>query len=120
MGLISFGGFTFPENPESYQVECSRQPIFMQNEEGFYEFVRLAGVKRVVSGKGIFTGPLAYDNYGELELLLNKGEAKTLIQPNGEHMTAYLTELSMELDERALLLRYSFTFRESDEAGIIP
>ncbi len=120
MGKLAFHTFTWPENPESYQVVRRREPIFLQNESGVYEFSALAGPKRVISGSGVFTGPLAWENFGYLEELLMAGTLGTLIQPNGERLKAYLLELTTQEDSRADYVRYHFSFREADESGKIP
>ncbi len=120
MSKLSFRNFIWPEDPETYRVEGIRQPVYVKTEAGNTVFSGLGPLKRTVSGSGIFTGPYAIDNYGELELQLYEGVAGTLTQINGETIHAYLTELSMELDEKSMFLRYRFTFREADRDGNIP
>ncbi len=120
MGKLSFHDFTWPENPESYQVVRRREPIFLQNEAGIYEFYALAGPKKQISGSGVFTGPLAWENFAHLEELMMAGTLGVLIQPNGEQLQAYLLELTTQEDGRADFVRYHFQFREADENGKIP
>ncbi len=120
MRNMAFRSFTWPQNPHTYRVECKREPMYGVDSNGGYGYIGMGPVVRSVTGSGAFSGELAMDSFQELEALCMGGNAGTLIPPEGENITAFLTELVMELDARPQYVAYRFVFREADENGGIP
>ncbi len=120
MRNMAFKTFTWPQNPHTYRVECKREAMYGPDSDGNYGFVGMGSVVRSLTGSGVFTGELALENFQSLEALCIDGSAGVLVQPEGENITAYLTELVMELDERPYYVAYRFVFREADADGGLP
>ncbi len=120
MGNIAFRSFTWNENPTELKVESRRQALYGLNDSGKYGFLGLGPTRRVVTGKGVFSGNLASEQFSQLEALLTAGVAGTFTDPDGETMTGYLMEAAVTRDSRPGLVEYTFTFQETDANGDLP
>ena len=115
MSNLSFGSFTWPNDPEKYEEKCVREPVYQKNGEGDTVVSGIGSVKRTVSGSGAFFGSGAYSNFKALQALVNKTEPATLSHPVWGDRSAYLTELVSTLEPRADFVAYSFAFVIVDE-----
>ncbi len=120
MNKLAFRDFIWPENPEQFTMAYLREPQYENDEHGNPVYLGLGPVKRSLSGKGVFPGPLAYENFQAMETLFLDPNSGNLTLPQGGSMQAYFTELELVQDPRPELITYSFTFREADDSGGIP
>lgn len=120
MTKMSFGNFTWPNNPEQYEEVCVREPVYISLEDGTQEFAGMGPVKRTMTGSGAFFGSNAYANFKTLLGQLNLQEAATLTHPVWGTRKAFLTELESKMEPMENYVAYSFVFREADSSGEIP
>lgn len=120
MTKMSFGTFTWPNNPERYEEKCTREPVYTQTEDGETEFSGMGPVKRIITGSGAFFGSNAYANFKTLLAQVSQTEPAILTHPIWGTRSAYLTELVSVMEPRENYVAYTFTFREADTSGAIP
>ena len=120
MANMSFGTFTWPNDPEKYEEKCVREPVYTQTEEGETVFSGMGPVTRTITGSGAFFGSSAYANFKTLLALVSQAEPATLTHPVWGTRSVYLTELASSMEPREDYVTYTFTFREADESGAIP
>lgn len=120
MDKMRFRMFTWPENPEYFQIFSSCEPKFTEVEQGEFEFTGLEKLCRVISGKGVFVGPRAVDWFNTLAVIMATRNPGELFHPVWGTSNAYLTELKLEQESRPEYIVYSFVFRETDADGTIP
>ena len=120
MDRMRFMVFTWDHDPEEFRVEAFCQPEYTVNELGHYEYVGLGPMSRVISGRGVFSGPDAHQNFNALSGIMATRTPGELVMPIWGKTQACLTELKMEQGSRPQHIVYSFTFRETDDVGGIP
>ncbi len=120
MHKMGFKTFKWPNNPEELVVEHSREPLYGKDSQGAPVYTGMGAANCTVKGSGSFTGPLAYENFAELQALFQDLSCGTLTLPQEESLVVYFTELTMEQDSRPMYVHYRFTFRAADENGGIP
>ncbi len=120
MDKMSFKTFNWPNNPEKLVVEHTRDPLYGKDAQGGPVYLGMGATNCTITGSGIFTGELAYDNFMDLELLFQELTSGMLHLPQGDWLPVYFTELTMEQDSRPQYVHYRFTFRAADENGAIP
>ena len=120
MERMKYKAFVWPENPESFRITAVRSPLYSIGDLGDYQYSGLGPMCRVISGKGVFCGEYAVQNYNTLQVLMGNGTAGELIHPLWGTISAFLTGLTMDMDGREEYIEYTFTFREADEEGMIP
>ncbi len=116
MDKLTFKTFTWPTNPETYQEEAARKPLY----NNYDSFTGLGPVKRVITGSGSFLGIQAAEHYSALAALFADGTAGTLTHPVWGERTVFFTGLEMTQAPGAYHVAYRFTFTEADENGAIP
>ncbi len=120
MDKLKFRMFTWPENPEEYKIVAQCVPKFAPGENGGIVFMDLEPMSRVISGRGVFTGPDAVDDFNALAVIMNTRTKGELVHPIWGTSEVYLTDLVLEQESRPEYVVYSFQFRETDEFGHIP
>lgn len=120
MSKLTFRMFEFPENPETFQIKAARAPQYSVADDGTISYEGLGPLCRVISGSGVFYGADAQQDFNALAVLMATGSVGNLVHPVWGTISAYLTGLEMEQDSREDYVKYSFTFREADESGMIP
>ncbi len=120
MNNLAFRDFIWPDNPTEFTMHYLREPQYENDSAGNPVYLGLGPAKRALSGKGVFLGPLAYENFLALEEQFMDPNGGNLTLPQGGTMQAFFTELKLVQDPRPELVSYSFTFREADEDGTIP
>lgn len=120
MDKMKFMMFTWPENPEHFEIYASREPQYIHEEDGSYTFDGLAPFCRVISGSGVFCGEDAVASFNALAVIMAMGRAGELSHPVWGTSNAYLTELTLNQESRPDYVAYSFVFRETDELGTVP
>ena len=116
--LLQFKNFRFPYNPRRFSVQGGKQ-MFCQFAPGMGDIVRQLGRRaRTVTGEGEFFGAGARGQFEKLWALFLEQEDGLLALPATPPFYAYFTALTLVGEAGENLLRYSFTFLESDrEAG---
>lgn len=120
MDKLKFRMFTWPENPETFQIRAFREPQYTQNGDGTLNFEGLASLCRVITGSGVFCGADAVDDFNALAVIMATGTLGELVHPVWGTINAYFTGLNLEQESREDYVVYSFEFREANEDGTIP
>ncbi len=120
MDKLKFRMFTWPENPEEYKVVAACVPVFTEGEMGKMVFSSLEPMTRVISGRGVFTGPDAVQSFNALAVMMATRTPGELVHPIWGTSEVFLTDLVLEQESRPEYIVYSFQFRETDEDGFIP
>ncbi len=120
MDKLKFRMFTWPENPEEYKIEASCVPKFEPGENGGIAFVGLEPMSRIITGRGVFTGPDAVEHFNALAVMMATRTKGDLVHPVWGTSEVFLTDLTMEQESRPGYVAYRFQFRETDEFGCIP
>ena len=117
---MKFRMFRWLENPEQFGIRAYCTPEYEENQYGGYTYKDISPLCRVFTGKGVFAGEEAVQQFNALAVLMAAREQGELYHPVWGTTTAYLTELRMSQESRPGYIEYSFTFRETDEWGCIP
>lgn len=117
---MKFRMFTWMRNPEEYRISAVCVPEYEENNMGGYTYTGLSPLIRVFTGRGVFCGEDANQQFNALAVIMATRREGELYHPIWGTSTAYLTELTMEQESRPEYIVYSFTFRETDENGMIP
>ncbi len=120
MDKLSFKTFTWPINPEVYQEDCVRDPLYAKTDDGNTVFSGMGPLKRVITGSGAFFGTDASVNFAELSALFASAESGVLNHPVLGTRTVYFTRLRMTQSPKPDYVAYSFEFAEADKDGAIP
>ncbi len=119
MEKLSFGTFTWPQNPGSVHIERSRVAVYEKDASGVQNFSGMSESACTVHGSGSFSGNDAYESYRALAALFENGESATLSCPQFGKMQAYFTEFDAELLGKRDFVSYTFTFTRCDDNGVI-
>lgn len=113
---MRYKDYTWPHNPETYQVEYRRRVAALKVPFGGYCLQDLGQTCRVMRGEGTFAGEGAYEEFQALEAVFRLEGPGLLVHPVWRTANAYFVEL--DLLERPLpdYVRYSFAFWEEDGA----
>ena len=120
MDKMKFRMFRWDENPEEFGIEMVLEPLYQINDIGQYDYLGLGPMCRIYTGKGVFAGPNAVQQFNGLQVLMATRVGGELYHPVWGTGNVYLTELKMTQQSRPDYIEYSFTFRETDEEGGIP
>ena len=120
MDKMRFRMFRWNENPEEFGIYMVVEPLYQLDDIGQYDYQGLGPMCRVYTGKGVFTGPEAVQQFNGLQVLMATRVGGELYHPVWGTGNVYLTELKMTQQSRPDYIEYSFTFRETDEKGGIP
>ena len=120
MDKMQFRMFRWEQNPEEFGIEMVLEPLYQLNDIGQYDYLGLGPLCRIYTGKGVFSGPDAVQQFNGLQVLMATRVGGELVHPVWGTGNVYLTELKMSQQSRPDYIEYSFTFRETDEKGSIP
>lgn len=120
MDKLKFRAFTWPENPEVFQIRAVMEPKYTIADDGTISYTGMGPLCRVITGSGVFHGVDARDDFNALAVLMAAAQAGDLVHPVWGTMNVMLTELEMKQESRADYVAYTFAFREADESGMIP
>ena len=120
MDKLIFKTFTWPINPEVYQEDYVRDPIYAKTDDGSSVFSGMGPMKRVITGSGAFFGAEASENFSELSALFESDDMGLLTHPVWGKRAVYFTKLQMTQSPKSNYVAYSFEFAEADEEGSIP
>lgn len=108
--------FTWPYNPETYQVEHRRQVAVHKVPFGGYVLQDLGAGCRVLEGEGTFTGKDAYATFRALEQVFDQPGPGMLVHPVWPASSAYFVTLQLTEEPLPDFVRYRFAFWE-DQGG---
>lgn len=117
---MRFRMFIWLENPEEFGIRAVCAPEYEENGYGGYDYTGISPMCRIFTGRGVFCGEYATQQFNALAVIMSTREQGELYHPVWGLTTAYLTELKMSQQSRPDYIEYSFTFRETDEKGGIP
>ena len=113
---MRYKNFTWPHNPEIYQVEYRREVAAHKVPFGGYVLQDLGKTYRVLQGEGTFVGADAYETFCELENVFRQGGAGILTHPVWPAAKAHFVSLHWTEEPLPDYVRYQFTFWE-DQSG---
>lgn len=116
---MTFKTFTWPNNPDHYQEELTREPIFLKNGV-YWSYYGMQPAKRVITGSGAFFGPNAHAHFQALATLYADNEPGILTHPVWGSRNVHFIALELKQSGKPNYVAYSFEFREADETGKIP
>ncbi len=119
MDFLSYKTFVWPQNPESYRESTSRTPVY-RTESGISYFTGMSGLKRVITGSGTFYGAEAFNQFKQLQKLMEDGGAGDLEHPVLGIRYCYLTGLEMTQEARENAVGYRFEFTQALANGEVP
>lgn len=108
--------FTWPHNPETYQVEHRRQVAVHKVPFGGYVLQDLGAGCRVLEGEGTFAGKDAYATFRALEQVFDQPGPGLLVHPVWPASNAYFVTLQLTEEPLPDFVRYRFAFWE-DQGG---
>lgn len=108
--------FTWPHNPETYQVEHRRQVAVHKVPFGGYVLQDLGAGCRVLEGEGTFAGKDAYATFRALERVFDQPGPGLLVHPVWPASSAYFVTLQLTEEPLPDFVRYRFAFWE-DQGG---
>lgn len=109
---MRYKDFTWPHNPSHYEITFSRLTAVHKVPMGVYTMQDLGRTRRVLSGRGVFYGPDAYDTFRALATVFYDEGPGQLIHPVWDASEAYFTDLSLEMEPKADYVAYRFSFAE--------
>lgn len=113
---MRYKNFTWPHNPETYQVERRRQVAVHKVPFGGYVLQDLGAACRVLEGEGTFVGKDAYGTFRTLERVFDQPGPGLLVHPVWPASSAYFVTLELTEEPLPDFVRYRFAFWE-DQGG---
>lgn len=120
MNKLVYKNFVWPQNPDHYQQDYLREPVYTKNDAGETVFSGMGPMKRTISGSGCFVGDTAYTKFKELATVFAESTAGGLVHPVWGTYNCYFTELQLTQEPRSNYVSYKFEFREADSNDAIP
>lgn len=120
MDKLVYKNYVWPQNPDHYQQNYVREPVYEKNDAGETVFTGMGPMKRTITGSGAFFGETAYDDFLELAEVFAEETWGGLVHPKFGTYRCYFTELQLTQEPRADYVAYKFEFREADSDGAIP
>ncbi|MDR2656094.1 MAG: hypothetical protein LBC56_08555 [Oscillospiraceae bacterium] len=112
MTILRYKGYILPYNPSYFSVKRSRNLLTyrLHNRKAY---VQQAGMNpTVVSGRGLFFGKKAFDEFEKLKAVFNEDSAGSLVLPSGERLNAVFSSLGLIGEAGKEPIEYSFEFVE--------
>lgn len=120
MNKLVYKNYVWPQNPDHYQQDYVREPVYEKNDAGETEFTGMGPMKRTITGSGAFFGVTAYTDFLALAKVFEEATCGSLVHPVWGTYSCYFTELRLTQEPRADYVAYRFEFREADADGAIP
>lgn len=118
---MRFKDYTWPHNPEVYEVERRRRLAVHPVPFGGCVIQDLGSSYRVLRGEGVFAGPAAYEQFRQLAEVFQEGGAGLLVHPVWRAERAWFASLTVEEEPLPDYVRYRFAFWEDwsgQESGL--
>ena len=119
MDFLSYKTFVWPKNPHIYKEVTSHTPYY-HTQDGETYFDGMSGLKRVITGSGVFCGEDAYEQYKKLQKLAEESGAGNLEHPIFGIRYCYLTMLEVTQEPKENYVSYRFEFTQAKTNGEIP
>ena len=119
MNFLSYKTFVWPHNPHTYRETTTRTPEYY-TQDGETYFRGMSGLKRTISGSGVFYGANAYEQYKKLQRLSEEAVAGNLEHPIFGIRYCYLTLLEVTQEPKENYVSYRFEFTQALLNGEIP
>lgn len=120
MANLQYKTFVWPQDPATYSERVLRTPVYQELDDGSVIFTGISGIKRTITGSGVFTGPEAAGYYQQLEELVCRPAPGDLVHPTWGTRNCYFTELKMTQEPENQVIHYQFTFTWADSDNVIP
>ena len=104
--------FTWPHNPEIYQVERRREVVAHKVPFGSCVLQDLGVSHRILRGEGTFAGKNAYETFRALERVFSQEGPGLLVHPVWPAANAYFVTLQLTQKPLPDYVRYQFAFWE--------
>ena len=119
MYFLSYKTFVWPQNPHTYREVASRTPEYY-TQDGETYFKGIGELKRIITGSGVFYGEDAYDQYKQLQKLVNDMTPGNLEHPIFGIRYCYLTMLEVTQEPKENCVTYQFQFTQASTNGQVP
>ena len=119
MYFLSYKTFVWPQNPHTYREVASRTPEYY-TQDGETYFKGMGELKRTITGSGVFCGEDAYDQYKQLQKLVNDMAPGNLEHPIFGIRYCYLTMLEVTQEPKENYVSYRFEFTQAKQNGEVP
>ena len=119
MDFLSYKTFVWPQTPPTSRELPTRTPVYY-TQDGETYFRGMSGLKRVISGSGVFYGEDAYEQFKNLQKLTEDMKAGNLEHPIFGIRFCYLTLLEMTQEPKENYVSYRFEFTQALLNGEIP
>lgn len=119
MEKLSYKTFTWPHNPHTYHDSFLREPRYRPVGEDM-QFAGMSLDKRTITGRGVFFGAGAYENFAKLIKLFEDPAPGYLEHSVWGRCYCYLTSLELTQEPRENYVSYSFTFTGAQPGGEVP
>lgn len=119
MDYLSYKTFVWPQNPHTYREVTTRTPVYY-TQDGETYFRGMSGLKRTISGSGVFYGEDAYEQYKKLQKLSEDMSAGNLEHPIFGIRYCYLTLLEVLQEPKENYVSYRFEFTQALLNGEVP
>lgn len=120
LNSMRFAGFQFPYNPATLDIRYEKR--FAEYEypdiDGA-ELERMGLSPKVITGRGAFFGPGAYDTFLKLKDVFESSRADNLILPIYGSIRCEFISLSAAHEPTPNYVEYDFEFKESKDINII-
>ena len=119
MYFLSYKTFVWPQNPHTYREVASRTPEYY-TQDGETYFKGMGDLRRIITGSGVFYGEDAYDQYKQLQKLVNDMTPGNLEHPIFGIRYCYLTMLEVTQEPKENYVSYRFEFIQAITNGEVP
>ena len=119
MYFLSYKTFVWPQNPHTYREVASRTPEYY-TQDGETYFNGMGDLRRIITGSGVFYGEDAYDQYKQLQKLVNDMTPGNLEHPIFGIRYCYLTMLEVTQEPKENYVSYRFEFTQAKTNGEVP
>ncbi len=119
MNKLSYKTFVWPQNPHTYKEEYIRTPHYKTVDQVAY-FEGMSDMKQVITGKGVFFGDDAFNQFKKLALLFEDGDAGNLEHPIWGIRYCYFTNLQLTQEPKNNYVSYTFEFTRAQNNGVVP
>ena len=119
MSQLKFKGFTWPNNPHTYQETLFREPMYT-TQNGTTSYAGMSSTHRVITGSGVFFGTSAYSDFKALLDVADENTAGDLIHPLWGKRYCYFTKLELIQEPRENFVSYRFEFTQAAYDGTVP
>ena len=112
MDYLRYKTFVWPRNPHTEEEKASRDPRY-HTESGVTYYDGMGDLKRTITGECTFYGADAYDQYKQLQLLIEDKTAGNLEHPIWGIRYCYFTGLELTQEPKENVVNYKFTFTQA-------